>query len=912
MSSHTHRGAGPAGPLQPSVDRRTLELDEALRGAEVAAGALPALGFMRDPTRAAMAVQAALGRPGRVAYGVVIHPLPGVHWYKVQLGDGGGWVAACAGARGSLLPLGPKDLDMPGPNEAVLVFRPDGLDYGVILCAVPSAATDGAVSCPDWVVQGGGSGLRREAGHQFPVTGTYRSGGVLDWSAQRPLDQTPLERGWVTPTGLAVTIDDDMVQVRANEMAGLWVTSEDGWVRLAGQHLVVESPVHEVEACDDEGEARYFEGCAAYPHEALGQYAAGQAWTQEYDDQAVQYTSHKAKVDLPDGQEDLQPIYRYQEYGGYLGQGRLRLVVKPARTVGARRYSAPEPDTTLFMESVGLDGAATYVSAKSVHIGKRGQLPVFVQRQPVQARAGDDAAAGNYRFSSLFGAGAGHRIGDVEVTGPNRALRTVAAVLDLIAHAITWKPAHPFHYHANDYRAYNPSELADLTRNQEVVSYADYTVPDPAPVRLTIDHRYGQVEYFMRESFIRFEDDGGVHLGGGAGEGLVFAGGRVYLDGPLGVEIRSGGEVAALGDQFVVRARGSVDLSSTEKDVRLKAEGNMQLLAGNGGRGGVLIESSGEGAQQQFKNRYGEDVVSNGVIVRAGKAPVAVLAKDVYLRTGGADLEEGDILLDASRGNRRVQVFGREFHTYTTSAVTFNYGPVGETSTVNKAYYFGEEAMIADVRLILGGPLVGYNGGGGAAGVVVDGGVYGTKAFATAGVMADKKGMFLGKVPGGFAGSVQAATQAAAEAADELRQAAETRHETTVVQKYYRAGQVGNDEVVELARFGFRDPLDSTRQYKTDGFVTPEARWQQFIRFGLATGGTTWVERPVVYQGRETYPWPGKQKWADEPTLLELAAPTMSDPGAGRDADAPGPYETAAAGAVTPTVPNGRYRLARP
>ena len=911
-SDHSHRGARPPGPFSQSGDRRILELDEALRGVEALSQALPGLGFFRDSTRAAAAKHHTLATAGNFSRGTVVHALPGVNWYKVQCGDGAGSVAACLLSHGTLMPLGPRDVGMVGPNDSVILFKPRGLNYGFILGVIPPYCTEGSVLCPDYVVQGGGSGLKRERGHKYPIKNLYQAGGVIDWSNQRPIDQTPLDRGWITPFGLSLTIDDFMIQARVNEMAGLWMTLMDGWVRLAGQQLLIESPAHELDAGDDEGEARYFLGIATYPHEALGLYRAGQVFAFENPDDEVQYTKHVGKLDLRAEEEDLQPIYRYQEYGGYLGQGHLRMVVRPefADEPQKRLYADRAGDDGLFLESVGLDGGYSLVSAKSVHIGKRCRIVVPKLVKPVTHKDGDDAAGGNYKFSSLYGQAAEHKISDVQVSGELKSMLRVAAASDFISHDLNWKALHPFHYHQGDYEV--PQSAGGSLKVREAVDFgAGYFVADPVGKPLKIDHRYGRVDYFERESFIHMHDDGSVHIAAGAGEEIVLAGGHIYLNAPKGVAALPGTDFSVLADQIILRARGSLDLSSSEKDVRLKAEGNLQILAGNKGRGGVLIESKGTGTQYQYKNKYGEDVQASGVVIKAAKGQVGVLGKDIYLRTGGTELGEGDILLDASQGKRRTQIFAKEFHAYVNKAITFNFGPVEQDSTVRKVYSFSEQSMIADVRLLLGGKLIGYEGGGGKAGIVVDGGVHGTKSFSTAGVMSDKRGMFVGKVQPGFLSIVQASTSAAAEAAGQLQLKSQTLHETTVVQKYYRPDQLGDEELLKLMQFSYRDPAGSPRQYMTDGFHLPEPRWQQFVRFGVGSGGTTWTETPVICQGRPTYPWPGKRRWAEEAALLRLDENTMFDSASGTDRDRPGPYEEPEIGTLTPAVLDGEYKLSR-
>lgn len=911
MSDHAHRGARPPGPFSQPVDRRVLELDEALRGVEaVLPGALPGLGFFRDATRAAGAKHHLPGHHPFFSRGTVIHALPGVNWYKVQVGDGAGWMACCLLSHGTFMPIGPRDVGMCAPNDDVIVMKPRGLSHGFIVGVIPPYVANGNVLCPDWLVQGGNTGIRRERGHAYPVKSLYKSGGVVDWSNQRPLDQAGTERGWVSPFGPAVVMDDALIQARVSEMAGLWITLWDEWVRLAGRDLLIESSVHEENGSDDEGEARYFRGVAMYPHEALGQYRHDQQFTGETGDKEVQFTESRGKIDLPKGDEDLLPIYRYQEFGGYLGQGHLRTVMRPAQESGKKKYKTKgTPDDVLFMESVGADGGLTIVSAKGVHIGKRCGILMPKPKMPHTAKEGDDAEAGNYKFSSLHGSGDEHKIGDVKVEGDVKSVLRVAGVMDLIAHAVSWKAVHPFHYHKADYDLPQPSESQLKVQGQ--VNFSGWFVQDPTPKKLKIDHRYGNVDYFERESFVKLHDDGSVHIASGCGVELVFAGGRAYLNAPMGIALGAGGELSILAEQIVGRAKGSVDFSSTEKDVRFKAEKNMQLLAGNGGQGGMLLECLGKGSTQQYEGKYGEDVRGSGITLKGAQSSVALLGKDLYLRTGGATLGEGDILLDASMGKRRVQLYGREFHAYVNKPITFSFGPIEKSSSVRRVYSFAEKTMIADAKLLLGGKLIGFEGGGGKPGVIVDGGVYGTKSFATAGVMADKKGMFLGKVPGGFAGTIQSATAAAAEAAGTLQSASQTRHETTIVQKYYQANQLGDEPVIEKLKFSFRDPPGSPKQYKAEKFKLPEARWQQFVRFGLGSGGIAWTERPVIYQGTQTYPWPGKQKWVDEPNMLRLDQLSMFDAGAGRDKARPGPYEEAKLGTLTPATLDGEYKLIR-
>ncbi len=288
-----------------------------------------------------------------------------------------------------------------------------------------------------------------------------------------------------------------------------------------------------------------------------------------------------------------------------------------------------------------------------------------------------------------------------------------------------------------------------------------------------------------------------------------------------------------------------------------------------------------------------------------------MLAKDIYLRSGGSDLGSGDIIIDASKGNRKCYIYAKEFNTFTTDAVQFYYGPIDESSSVDKVYYFGRTTAVFDVKLLLGGKLISYDGGGGAGGLITSGGCYGLKSFGSAGVMADKKGFFLGKVPPGFAGVLSTVLSAAAQAAAALKPIGTLKHKAFYVEKYYRDGEAGNDQVIKDLHFSYRDPPSGGVQYKTTSFKWPETRWQQLERFGLASGGSPWIEKPVLYQGQETYPYPGKQKWKEDPVFLRLKELTMFDVGTGQDKNRPGPYESPHISAFDEVTMEGHYKLIR-
>jgi len=913
---HEHEGARPPGVSGQPADRRVLELDEALRGVEAGLAGIGGAAAMADPTRAVHSRMQSLGYPGHWTRGMVVQSIPYLNWYKVQCGDGYGWVSCCKADTSSQSPLGVRTTSPLPPGSLVLVFIPKGLGVGFIAGSIPPVIYKGQILCPDWIVQGGMSGMKHEEIHKFPVKSLYKMGGVLDFSQHKPMDATAFEHGWITPTGVAVTVDDFYAQFRVHEMCGLFLSWFDSWCRLAGINLRIESSVHEEEGYDDEMEARHFKGVALYPWEALGLYKEGTDFTKENDDKEVQYDKPVGKVDLPPGEEDLQPCYRWQEFGGYLGQGHTRILMKPGRDSGKRKYqdSGNPPDEGLFREHVAADGSYSAISAKRFIIGKRGKQVVPFQVKLPEDQNGDDAEKGNYKFSGKEGGGEEHKIKDIQVTGEWKHMRKAAAVYDVMAYVVNWQALHPFHYHKLDYVTKQERDLTRTSRIQENISFGELAsqpfIRDAQPKKIKIDDRYGDVDYFERESFLCFHDDGTVQLAAGCGEQILLGGGDVEISAPGKVKLLPGTELIAFASQMCFRSKGSIDFSSSNGDFRAKADKNMQFLSGNGGRGGMLFHSKGAGDQQQYQQRYGEDVQSAGIVLKSEQGVCAIEGKNIYLRTGGADLGTGDIIIDANKGRNKCYIYASPFNVFTNQAVEFFFGPQDETSNVRKLYHFGEQNCIMDeVKLLVGGKIISYKDGG----VIIEGGCYGTKAFATAGVMADKKGMFLGKVPGGFGASISTICAAIAGIVPLLRFSGTIKHQTTFPQKWYLPMMPGNTQTIEQMEFSFRDPPGQNgKQYGTQQLKWPETRWQTMARLGMGSGGSPWSETPVVTQGTPTYPYPGKNKWLeDSQVFLQLSSLRMFDAGQGIDQDRPGPYEDPRIGDWTNVPMASGYKLIR-
>ncbi len=896
MHDETAQGAFTPGFATPRQDRRVVDLvlDSLGDGYNRRAYKTPS-----DVLRNFILQRGALGGETYTAFGTVVYTFPALGWYRVQLTGGGGTVPCCKVSHADTGPLGVRTGGTLAPNSTVVVLKPADVEWGIIIGALPPLVCDPRVLLPGWVQQGGQSGVKREAAYAEVQKMLFKGGGVQDFGGMAPIDGTALDKNLFAETGVGWHVDPAMAFLRAGDACGLWVTLFDQYMRQAALNLDVVTPAHHVAARQDEGELRFEERTALYPWEPTGGYAPA-PFGEEWDDKKVQFTEPVGKVDLPAAERDVQPFFRTTRYGGYLGQGSMRQVVAPAQQGGRRRFGDRTTDVGLFRESIAADGSAMWESAKGLFLVKHPRIVVPKEIRPPEHGDGDDGRAGNYKFSGQLGGGTGHRVGDVETPGDAASMLRVAGVMDILSHHWNWKALHPFHYHEGDYYTPQETETPGFSRVTDPLNFAPLgtgsVMPDPEPRPLRIDHRYEEVDYYQRVSFLAFFDDGSVALGSGCGGQLAFANGNVTIEAPGEVRTRSGTRTLLMGREVYVRAHGSVDVTSATKEVRVAAHKKVQVLGNS-----LLFHSKGNSKQYDYRNKIGEDVTSAGILFKSN-TDFVVLADDVYVRSGiakdggggyaaggaGGGGSGGDIVLDAKKKGKDVVLRGKNVTVLAETALAVWHGPPEGTPT--QTHQFRNTIAELSTPLLVRGQIVGC----GKSGLVIDGSIGATGSIACAKSLAHRKGPFVGTVPGGFAAQLKQITDAARQAVEQTIQIGEVVERLQVAQKWTTpTSKPGNDGTIKDIGFSFRD--DEGKQYKVTDLKFFEARWEALARQGAASGVRPWDEEPLSYQGRRLRAYPGEKEWTGG-GFFQAPEPTMFQPAAGGSAARPGPYEAASLG----------------
>lgn len=778
-----------------------------------------------------------LGNQLQVRSGRVSEVLPFFGWYRVTPDQGNAIISCCLIADTALTPVGVVRIGALQPSARVFYVKHPRSGYGCIIGVEPPYVSDRRQAIADYISQ---ASANTPASQQV-VTSLLQiqKNGIIDFSNGRPIDETAVgEWGYIAETGVAVFVDSFMAFLRADENTGFWAFYHDQLARVAGHNLQIRSGGREDEQFDDEDEFSREVGITPYPHEALGAFAKGTDPTQANDATATQQDApYKANLDTR--HDDQAAFYRLREYQGYLGQGFRRVMVLPPEAGTLNRLSEPAATTAVWEEALALDGHYFVRSAQGVTISLTPPWAPPTRKKRPEDKTGD-SREGGYDNSA-------HKIqAPLDATGEHPGAVRALAADDDTAYSMQWRGDHPFHYHEKDFDLREPAAVQGLEDKVPFGVLAEQQYFDaPEPAELTVDHRY-KAKFYKLMSMIKLLPGGNMVFAGGHGEEIRFIDGSVEIGTPGDVLVRSGRTTAVLaGRDAIVRGYKNVELSAATEDVRIKGHFNTQITAGVSGQGALLLESRAKGVEQEFTNKVGTDVKSNGVLIKSQGLVAILSTNDVYVRSG-AEGKTGSIILDAAKSGGDVLVQARTAYNLVENSV---FDAFGKDGTYTDANWYSKTATVVCGFLMADKDLLakGYA-------------QFEKSVFVAQGHVftadADTYNNMVPKLDDPGLGQVQSNLEKIRETINDATAACAEFHGAALEDRHYGTDRVGDDETEKFIQFSFR----STTQCKTDNFKLYESRWQQRSRLA---GGTTqvWTEPPVEAGSDTTYPWPGKDCW---------------------------------------------------
>jgi putative ubiquitin-RnfH superfamily antitoxin RatB of RatAB toxin-antitoxin module len=308
------------------------------------------------------------------------------------------------------------------------------------------------------------------------------------------------------------------------------------------------------------------------------------------------------------------------------------------------------------------------------------------------------------------------------------------------------------------------------------------------------------------------------------------------------------------GYDVAIRAQNCADISAAQGDLRAKADGNVMILGGNNGCGGVVIESRATCPAYDFVG-VGTAAVASGIMLLARQSPIVAMGNHMYLSTnrqryagemhGDATAPDNDtgefaggsIVIDA--GQHNVVTYAKTAHRHLGGSAIDIFVRTGTYVATEYNYDRAYIGMPLDVRGRLAVSDCVMAGGN-----VQTLGTYESSTGAAVSAIVEDSGI------------TTTMTQISARA-------------TTLGTYGDTANQEGRELVqgdadICLAEFSFR----TVSQYGTSGLKLYELQWHQLARLS-SQALPTWNEPSVTQLQKtgtddETYPYPGRENWTGD------------------------------------------------
>ena len=811
--------------------------------------------------------------------GMVLDTLPLVRGYLVSIAP---TVVTCVDISqvGGFSTMGPREIGAYPVGTTVLVYVHPSSTVGYIVGSIPGAIGSTFVNRPDHIAAFTGS----DALNDLPSRDPTERGTFPDVSAGRVIDAIPgSDQGVTNELGLGFGVSRLFAWLRASEAAGLTFFHQDDLARFAAYNLEMWHSGGEWTVKNDCGEVTSLETFSSYAWEALGAFDYGTEALKTNADGGV-YKPGARKMWLEPQQPDQIGVPRFIRMVGYLGDVVRELVVLPPQSPAQPVETASSKNVYTGGSEVvrSVDGHVAIRSARGVTIEKYFELPVPKMLQPPDTGAAGDGDG--YKFAGAIGDGPDHTRKGFEFTGDPATWPS--QVLDYNLYVLNYLNQLSLSRHKKDWN------LPELSEGSRYVPAADqlnskfaYELPELRT--LVVDHR-GTAQYYLSRSGLDLLPDGTVVLSNGYGNSLVMGAGNTYLQAPGDIWLQPGRNLVAwAGRDMVLRAQKSVDVTASQKDVRIKAERNLHALGGNSGTDGcVLIESRTKNVPYDHSQK-GEDAVGSGIVLKSAGELRAYVDRASFQVVQDFVLDCTDLIEVGTRVNRWCQ----EDMLFTFGAIPSQQSSLPADARVSRLSKAGMEfatagtlnfrstgaLLAADssnpyVLTIAGDTqLKGSLVAGGFAAVqkgVITAGSIAAKGTVLAGSMGDLSGG-VGKIKGAdlekstsydFDKYTTQGQRNSDKADQSLRQAVNGELVQLNRAYYALANSPLSKSQLELIGFTCRTP----QQYGTTGdILVAEAAWQQTMR--KQGSGFQWIEPRVTGpKGAVTMPHPGYEAWTND------------------------------------------------
>lgn len=765
-------------------------------------------------------------RPFRVRVGTIIESCPHARAYLVQLPDRGPeWAIPADNGSGATNELGVTSFHTYAPGSVVICVTT--LDKTIVLAGIPLAPESGNETAPLWLFGGSGVGIC-DGSYTPSLVG---EGNTIENSAVgTPADTLVGDWGVSSPFGPIIIVSEFHAALGVSAACGVEAHVIDELLRLSGYNLDMDTSATGLEIRHNQAENRVLFGVVKFPQERLGVVEAdgepfkkgGAPW---------EPGSHKIEAKYEPTEPDQVPFFRWQEHSGFLGDLKRNFVAIPCKDVALAKYSDDARYIGVLEEHYGADGGYHLRSARGIVLAKTIPFPVPEATQPIESPEADEEVEHEDQEDW-----------DWESFEPeDRA----GALVDYLAYRFNWFTRANYPAHEEDWRLREEADVANELGMETAHATEEaldklrtaYRADPPKFTKLKVDSRTGELRYGQTSSYVELGDDGSIALGDTHGSQIIMANGHITITCPGDINLRPGRSSVTWAPKDIIQRAGSnVDISATDEDVRIKAEKDVAILAGNNEeKGGILLESRAPDTRFET-DEAGTGTSGSGVTVKCLKSSFSVWSDQTHIETDSKPLS-----LNAAHGLQPVTIQASSvLETVDQTHTLLFRGP--EDDSVRTVHIMSEglvtfaEAMIhTENAVVTFGPGIYTTGNVACAGEVTSG----------SGVMGQLDGEEFEEQLEESRGGITAAKNGYMTADEQAREAIESN-----------PSHPANEEPKK--KFGFSMRTDE--QYGIgDDFTIVCSQWQRHV------SGGEWEEKMVrsPVDDTETYPHPGSV-WEEE------------------------------------------------
>ena len=789
-----------------------------------------------------------IGQPGSIFLGKVLASFPYYDLFKVAIQKPAKTILCTTLKKSGLFKQ--REITSYPTGTTVLVYIDQFLPVGIIIGEVPYTSDHPAGLFPDRIEQSGVTGHAGSEIYNTILDPQIEELGFVKFSCGKPLDASGLgEWGMLNDAGIGFLLDNFHFSLRIDETTGIFGTFLDRWLKVAAYNFTEESSSHERHIREVNDTLYDYEGAAYRLWEALGSRIK-----QSIEDLRRQEIEDPTQLQPPYSvfepqYDDQLPFYRLEIYRGQAGRGQRKHIKTFTSSADYIRRQA----TIKAKDEVGLlrvteDYSGNYIveSAQGIFHIKVPVVPIPLQKKQPEEQFLEKPNATPNDFV------APHTI------PTDNHLHLAASAKNLFSYLANIFCPGTF---AEDNKVFETQDLATLSK--EIFPKREFKEkpqeiepPEPIEIPLEEDEKGEKktVKLYPTLAGTCILPDGSVCITDGYGSAIILSRGNIYIAPAKNLYFlpRKNCNIFA-GNDIILNAKDSVDITTAQHDIRLKAEKNMELMSGNSGKGRLLLENRSIGFDHpQDHNTIGEDIENKGVFIVSRQSDICVNGGQIYLRTGSPEnnFYPGRIVVDADKGRGFVNISAAVLEKTLSNSEITSFATAEQAAAGQRDGY----VMTFPTAIMTSGGLIAQKDL-----TSLQGGIY------CAGWIMSKEAHIATKLADMYQGYV--ATLKDQSYADIVNYFEEAQFNienslaaisvvTDIWQTIREEPYVGSNTVQQTAQMSLRNE----RQYETEDWTLPEMPWQTQLR--LKKLGQTWKEPTVMYTSQVLRPYPGNDRRA--------------------------------------------------